>query len=113
MINEANIGTSRKFPYIVIAGGNGSFSLVLDQLVGSKVDLRKAIFCVLPLGVCNDLTQAVGWEAIVIEILQSNSIETLKNFIRELKDTNISTLNIWEVEAECSVSFNLICVGRK
>ena len=88
------------------AGGNESFSLVLDELVDNNIDLRKAVFCVLSFGACNELAQATGWESIGTELLQSNSIEMLKKFIRELKDANINTLSIWEVEAECSVSIN-------
>ena len=36
------------FPYIVIAGGNGSFISVFDELIEKQIDPLKATFCILP-----------------------------------------------------------------
>lgn len=91
------------FPYIVIAGGNGSFISVFDELIEKQIDPLKATFCILPFGNCNDLAQVTGWGADTADILEGSVLASLKHFVEELKYASISWINIWEIEAKCAV----------
>ena len=96
---------STLFPYIVVAGGDGTFVSVLDELIDKKVDPLKANFCTVPFGTGNDLAQVTGWGANADDFMKGNAIKSLRNFMTELKYATISSINIWEIEAKCMVLF--------
>jgi diacylglycerol kinase family enzyme len=48
---------------IVVAGGDGTISLLLEDLRRKKVNINSLVFIALPFGTGNDLAQQTGWGA--------------------------------------------------
>lgn len=99
---------SAVFPYIVIAGGDGTFIGIMEQLSANGIDLLKANFCVLPFGTGNDLAQVTGWGSGVDGFAKTTVVKTLKCIMSELKNATISQINVWEIDVKCAVFLNLL-----
>jgi len=96
------LSTSCNNIYVFIAGGDGSFISIFDELLNKGVDPLRVVFGILPFGTGNDLAQVTGWGAYSKDIMKSTTSDTLINFMSELKNAEVSPINIWEVEVECA-----------
>jgi diacylglycerol kinase (ATP) len=95
-------------PYLFIAGGDGSFISIFDELLNEGMDSLRLAFGILPFGTGNDLAQVTGWGAYSKDIMKPTVSGTLINFISELKNAETTPINIWEVQVECADA-NDIC----
>lgn len=102
-IVQLSIATSHSYPYIVIAGGDGSFMSTFGEVVGHGIDPLRANFCLLPFGTGNDLAQLTGWGGGADRVMKDDVVITLKFVMQSLRQSIIRSINIWEIEVTCAV----------
>ncbi|VDK45887.1 unnamed protein product [Anisakis simplex] len=74
--------------YVLVAGGDGTVSLVLDAIGNLH---RKPPVAILPLGTGNDLSRVLGWGS-----AHSGSIDFSK-ICSELRNSSVTALDRWSV----------------
>jgi len=75
MIQQIKLQVKTSVCRVIIGGGDGSFSKILDQFIKSNIDIQSCLFGILPLGTGNDLSRQLGWGS---EIKISSTIKFLK-----------------------------------
>jgi len=76
---------------------------VVGDLVKHKIDPLKANFCILPFGTGNDLAQLTGWGKGAKKVMKEDVISTLRFVMKNLCQSVIKSLNIWDVNITCTV----------
>ncbi|RKP04089.1 hypothetical protein CXG81DRAFT_5581, partial [Caulochytrium protostelioides] len=87
------------------AGGDGTFMGVISGLIRNEIDItdERLLFCVIPFGTGNDLSQVMGWGRSVPDNDPAGKhLDTLNDLVeRRLKGLK-ARLDIWEVEIQAA-----------
>lgn len=88
---------------IIICGGDGTISWVLNELVKYELNITRCAFGVVPIGTGNDFCRTIGWPAENFDFRLSNFIEQIKRWI----NATLSKYDIWDVCIETYKDGNL------
>jgi len=97
------VAQSHMFPYVAIAGEDSDFGIILDKLITHEIDPIKINFCMLPFGIYNNLARISNWGSSPSEIIKKTASKTMSELTQEVKNATISYINVWQIEATCTV----------
>jgi diacylglycerol kinase (ATP) len=78
---------------IIICGGDGTISWVLNELVRYELDVSKCVFGIIPIGTGNDFCRTIDWPSENFDF----RLENLLAQMRKWMNAAISKYDIWDV----------------
>lgn len=76
---------------IIICGGDGTISWVLNEIVKSKIKVSALTFGLFPIGTGNDMCRSLGWDLDLFEITVGNLVKIVKKWT----EAQIVKYDIW------------------
>jgi hypothetical protein len=95
--------------YVIIVGGNGSFTSIIEDMIKSKIEFSTLIFGMLPFGTSNDLAKVLNWGSYLPKSLK-NSIRLLT---KEILEGQIDELDIWKIKLDMADCGEVIKYSQK
>ena len=78
---------------VIVCGGDGTVSWVLNKLSNYVIKLSDLIFGILPIGTGNDMCRSLGWKGESFQV----KIDSFTEFINNWLSADILEYDIWQV----------------
>ncbi len=82
---------NNKLVFVIICGGDGTISWVINDLSLRNIKMSSLIFGILPIGTGNDLCRSLGWESESFTI----TVDNFSAQINRWRSAQIEPNDIW------------------
>lgn len=87
---------------VIVAGGDGSILLVIENFIKNEIKLENCLFGILPFGTGNHLSWNFGWGNYIKPMVAKIGFPDIKERIEEWMKADIVNLDLWDVVWECN-----------